>query len=283
MRRLAIAIAIVLLLSGCGGTSAASERRIVAAAAGSAAMLSEMGLGADIVAVDERNAVSSFATLPVVSAGHSLNIEVLLSVNPTIVLVDDLVGPASAIADLSQRGIDVVSIDTAADLGGIARKYKQLGAALNAEQAAQRAADDFAAKLAEFSASAKPWRIAFLYIRGTNAIYLVGGRGSGADALIKTVGSTDVGAQVLSDPFTPLSAEVMARLNPQVLLVMTSGLASVGGLDGLRDLPGIAQTEAGRVGRVVTVDDRTLLEFGPETLGVLSSMSEQLSKYAVSV
>ena len=94
--------------------------------------------------------------------------------------------------------------------------------------------------------------------------------------MIDAVGSVDVGAQTLTDPFTPLSAEVMAKLDPEVLLVMTEGLASVGGIDGLRQLPGIAQTAAGKSGRVVSVDDTTLLEFGPETLNVLESIATQL-------
>ena len=276
MRRLLAAIIAVAVLTGCAATEASDGRRIVAAAAGSSAMLTEMSLAAEVVAVDERNAIAGFTDLPVITAGHALNIEVLLAANPTVMIVDGLVGPSSAIDDLRNRGIEIITLDTAETLADISRKYEQLGTALDATAAAADAANAFNAKLAAFAADAKSWRIAFLYLRGTNAIYLVGGPGSGADSLIEAVGSVDVGAQTLTDPFTPLSAEVMAKLDPEVLLVMTEGLASVGGIDGLRKLPGIAQTAAGKSGRVVSVDDTTLLEFGPETLNVLESIATQL-------
>ena len=276
MRRLLAAIVAVAVLSGCAAAGANDGRRIVAAAAGSAAMLAEMSLAADVVAVDERNAIEGFLELPVVTAGHSLNLEVLLAVDPTVMIVDSLIGPSSAIDDLRSRGIEIITLDTAETLADISRKYEQLGTALDATTAATDAAKAFNAKLDAFAADAKPWRIAFLYLRGTNAIYLVGGPGSGADSLIEAVGSVDVGAQTLADPFTPLSAEVMAELDPEVLLVMTEGLASVGGIGGLRTLPGIAQTAAGKSSRVVSVDDTTLLEFGPETLNVLESIATQL-------
>ena len=47
---------------------------------------------------------------------------------------------------------------------------------------------------------------------------------------------------------------------------MTKGLVSVGGIKGLVQFPGIAQTPAGQHQRVVTVDDSLLLSFGPRTI-----------------
>jgi iron complex transport system substrate-binding protein len=43
-------------------------------------------------------------------------------------------------------------------------------------------------------------------------------------------------------------------------------LESVGGLKGLVQFPGVAQTPAGIHQRVVTVDDSLLLSFGPRTI-----------------
>lgn len=282
MRRILASVLAVVLLAGCSSTQAADGRRIVAAASGAGAMIAELGLQQDVVAVDERNAIPAYAAVPTVTAGHAFNMEALLATQPTIVIVDDLVGPSSAIVQLKERGITVVTLDTAETLADIATKYEQLGTALDATDAAATAAAAFNQRLAAFKQDTASWRIAFLYLRGTNAIYLVGGKGSGADSLINAVGSVDVGAQALKDPFTPLSAEVMANLDPQVLLVMTEGLKSVGGVAGLRTLPGIAQTEAGRTGRVITVEDTKLLEFGPETLDVLASIKQQLQQLQAS-
>ena len=50
-----------------------------------------------------------------------------------------------------------------------------------------------------------------------------------------------------------------------MLLLLTAGLQSVGGVDGLLRLPGVAQTPAGRNRRVVHFDDLLLLGLGPRT------------------
>jgi iron complex transport system substrate-binding protein len=45
---------------------------------------------------------------------------------------------------------------------------------------------------------------------------------------------------------------------PDVILVSTTGLESVGGLDGLLAIPGIARTPAGQAVRVITHPDQYL-------------------------
>ena len=75
----------------------------------------------------------------------------------------------------------------------------------------------------------------------------------------------------------PLTAEAVAALDPDVILVMTRGLESVGGLEGLVQRPRVAQTRAGRERRVVTVDDTLLLSFGPRTGELVSALSAALA------
>ena len=121
-----------------------------------------------------------------------------------------------------------------------------------------------------------PLKVAFLYLRGTAAIYLIGGKGSGADSLIQNMGFQDIGAATLAHPFNALSAEALIKMKPDVLLLMTKGLDSVGGMNGLVALPGIGQTPAGKNRRVVTVDDSLLLSFGPRTITLLPKLRSNI-------
>jgi iron complex transport system substrate-binding protein len=75
-----------------------------------------------------------------------------------------------------------------------------------------------------------------------------------------------------------MTSELMLSLNPDVILVMTKGLASVGGVDGLVQLPGVAQTQAGKDRRVVAVDDSLLLSFGPRTPDLIKQLSQKIEK-----
>jgi iron complex transport system substrate-binding protein len=75
-----------------------------------------------------------------------------------------------------------------------------------------------------------------------------------------------------------LTAEEIVKLDPEVLLVMTKGLESVGGIDGLLQLPGIAQTRAAATRAVVAVDDTLLLSFGPRTGEVVIALHDAFSE-----
>jgi iron complex transport system substrate-binding protein len=105
--------------------------------------------------------------------------------------------------------------------------------------------------------------VAFLYMRGQAGVYLIGGKGSGADSMIKAAGGVERRHQDgLDEPFTPITPEALVEAAPEVILMTTTGLESVGGVDRLVKIPGIAQTPAGKNRRIVTEEDGLLFSFG---------------------
>ena len=52
------------------------------------------------------------------------------------------------------------------------------------------------------------------------------------------------------------------------------------GIDGLLDLPGVAQTAAGRERRVIAVDDEVLLSYGPRTGALVELLRAALAQTA---
>jgi len=120
-------------------------------------------------------------------------------------------------------------------------------------------------------------RVTFLYLRGSASVYLIGGKGSGATSLLEAAGAVDAGAESgLDKDFTAITTEALAKAAPDAILVMTKGLESVGGMDGLVKIPGVAQTPAGMNRRVVSIEDGVLLNYGPRTDQVLKSIVDQL-------
>lgn len=65
---------------------------------------------------------------------------------------------------------------------------------------------------------------------------------------------------------------------PDVILMMSKGLESVGGVDGLVEIPGIRETPAGMDRRVVDLEDGVLLSFGPRTPLVIDVLVERLHR-----
>jgi len=254
-----------------------TDARIVALANGAAELIAAMGYEENLVGRDIASTTTELVDVPIVTSGHQVIPETIIALQPTLVIIDDATGPSSAIAKLEKAGIRIVSISQSWNLAELVSKIEQIGTALGAPQSAVRLksalTESITGNLVEASAADKELKIAFLYLRGTSSIYLVGGKGSGADYLIEATGATDVGAQKLSKPFTPLTAETMAQLNPDLILVMIGGLESVGGVSGLVELPGIAQTPAGKNRQIVAVDDSLLLSFGPRTPSLISELA----------
>ncbi len=247
-------------VTALGSASAQTPARIVSLATGVGETLVALGVGDRVVGRDETSEVPTQAE--VVTAAHNVSAERVIALDPDLVIIDARTTPPEAIEQIQATGARVVEVPEAWTLADMAPRTEAIAEAVGAD------AGPLIATLpvpTSTEAPADAPRVAFLYLRGTSAIYLLGGEGSGADALVESAGGVDVGAQAGLQPFTPLTAEALVALDPDVLLVMTGGLESVNGMDGLLALPGVAQTTAGRERRVIAVDDAVLLSYGPRT------------------
>lgn len=240
-----------------------------------------LGLGDNVVGRDSSTGFPSAADVPVVtSGGHDLNAEAILDLDPTVVLTDTSIGPPEVRQQLRSAGVPVVLFDPTRTLAGVSDQIRAVAAALGVPAAGDALVDRVDGEIAAARALAPTGdaapRITFLYVRGTAGVYLMSGPGSGADSLITSVGGVDVGTDVgLDKPFVPITSEALLVARPDVILVLSKGLDSVGGIDGLLRIPGIAQTPAGENRRIVDVDDTDLLSFGPrvgETITALATV-----------
>jgi iron complex transport system substrate-binding protein len=123
-------------------------------------------------------------------------------------------------------------------------------------------------------APADPPSIAFLYLRGPAGIYLITGEGAGPDAMIEAIGARDAGAALGVSGFKAITSEALINAAPDVILVLTESLDSVGGVEGLLSIPGVAQTPAGEQRRIVDMDDGVLLNFGTRTGAAIEALAE---------
>jgi len=241
-----------------------------------------LGMGGNVVGRDVASGFEEAAHLPVVTgSSHALNVESILALDPTVVLTDTSVGPPEVFDQLRAAGIPVVFLDPERTLAGIDDHIRAVAAALGVPAAGEELIARTDAEIAEARALAPTDgtgpRVAFLYVRGTAGVYLLGGPGSGADALIEAVGAQDAGTTIgLDRSFTPITSEGMINAAPDVLLVMSAGLRSIGGIDALVGIPGIGQTPAAATRSVIDASDTQLLSFGPSTAGTITRLANAL-------
>lgn len=247
----------------------------------------ELGLGDKLVGRDVSSAYTEAADLPLVTAGgHDLSGEAILELAPTIILTDTSLGPWDVILQMRDAGIPVVVMDPHRDLSAIPELIRATAQALGVpeegEVLAERTESTVQAKLSEIAGVApqdpsQKLRIAFLYVRGQSGVYYMFGSGSGSDELITALGGIDVASEIGFEGMRPLNDEGLVKAAPDVILMMTKGLESVDGVDGLLErLPAVANTPAGEARRIVDMSDTEILSFGPNTADVLDALAVAL-------
>lgn len=240
-----------------------------------------LGLGGSIVGRDVPTDDPTVADVPVVTdSGHRLTPEAILDLDPTVLLVDSSIGPPEAIDRVREAGVPVVTFAPGRSVDTVTTQIEAVGAALGVPDAASdlagRVGDEIAAARATIPAGTEDVTATFVYLRGA-ALQLMAGPGSGADDLIAALGATDAATVAgQTQPFLAITTEAMIAADPDVILVMAAGAESVGGLDAVAQLPGIAQTSAGSNDRIIAMDDSYILGFGPRTGRVLSALADAM-------
>ncbi|WP_167043080.1 ABC transporter substrate-binding protein [Salinibacterium sp. ZJ454] len=269
-------------------TVTSAERVIGLDIAGSiGATIAGLGFADRLVGRDISTAFPAVADVPVVtSSAHTINAEAVLKLRPDLVITDGSIGPIDVVLQLRDAGVTVVFVDREASIDGVAVLARQVAAALGATEAgellAERVRQQIDQKVAEIAAIAprdpeQQLRVLFLYLRGTAGVYYLFGEESGADVLIEALGARDVAGEIGWDGMKPMTDEALVAANPDLILVMSSGLESVGGIDSLvAEMPAIELTTAGQNRRFVDMADSDILGFGPRLPDVLDALARAI-------
>jgi iron complex transport system substrate-binding protein len=243
-----------------------------------------LGMKDSIIGRDATTTLAALADITEVSNGHDISAESVLALRPSVVIGDTRTGPSETLEQLRGAGVAVLIAPEVWTLSELPNRVEMIANALGIPRAGtdliNLTEQSIDAALQGVGAYATTPRVAFLYVRGTASVYLLGGSGSGADELVAATGAIDVGALNGLAAFTPLTAEAIVQADPDVLLVMTKGLDSVGGIDGLLELPGVSSTRAAASSAVIAVDDDLLLSFGPRTGALITRLAEILNTFS---
>lgn len=246
-----------------------------------------LGLGDQVVGRDSSTQFAGTEDLPVVTqTGHSLNAEAILELAPTVILTDTTIGPKEVRQQLRDAGIAVVVISSDRRLDTTDELVTEIATALGVPsrgaaliERLDGQLDEALAEIAEIvpADEGDRARMLFLYVRGSANIYYIFGEDSGADSLIDAVGGVDVAEEIGWEGMKPMTAEALVAAKPDVLVMMTDGLDSVGGIDGLIErVPAVAETPAGINRRVIDMADSEILSFGPRSADIISALARAL-------
>ncbi|RKU24781.1 hemin ABC transporter substrate-binding protein [Candidatus Poribacteria bacterium] len=247
-----------------------SAERIVSLNGSTTEILFALGVGDNVVGCDASSTYPKGVKdkLPSVGYQYGLNAEGILSLNPTLIIGRDDVRPPQVVQQLRMAGVTVLLLKEPRSFEAAKQRLLTIGKAVGHEKKAKeltKALDTDIEKLEAKLASRKETpkqKALFLYLRGTQTT-LVLGTDTAPGAMFDIVGAENAAGNIKGSK--PMTAEAVIAAQPDVYVLFTTSLKSIGGIDGLLKLPGLAHTPAGENKRIVTLDGQYLAGFGPRS------------------
>lgn len=254
----------------------ADAARIVSANGTLSEILVGLALEKQIVGVDVTSTYpASLDKIPKIGHNRSIAAEGILALNPDIIIyTNQSMVPPAVVKQLSGSGKKIVEFKHEYSKEGAIKLIREVGAYFNAKPQAEKMVKDLENDFAKISRPTSPKKLLFIYARGTGTL-MVSGTGTSLDKMFQLTGHKNA-IQGFTE-FKPLTAESLVTANPDVLVLFSSGLESLEGMDGLLKVPGIANTNAGKNRKIVTMDGQFMTGFGPRLGKAALELSQKVN------
>lgn len=236
----------------------------------------------ELVAVDSTSTWPEAARkLPDVGYVRQLSAEGVLALRPDLILATHDAGPPAVMTQLRDAGVRIETLPASRSATDIEAKIRRIGRLTGHDKEADALASDVARRFASLattvSAMSSHSRTVFLMSTGQGSP-MAAGRDTAADRAIALAGGENVATGV--EGYKAVSPEALVAMKPDAILLMKEREDSVGGVDGVLRLPGVADTPAGKSKRIYFVEGQALLGFGPRTPAAASELQRHLATVA---
>jgi len=241
-----------------------SQDRIITAGSAITETVCALGDCDKIIASDRTSLYpAAIQQLPSIGYRSSISAEGIISLKPTIVIAEKDYVEDAVLSQLSTSGIQLVIVDRKLNINDTKKFILQIAAALNRDAEAKQLIASIETDLAEAKTILKKSKtvpkVVCVYNRGT-AMISAAGTETFAE-ILPLVGAANAFSDI--DGYKPLNTEALIASNPEYLLIVSSGFQSLGGMEGVLKIPGVAQTIAGKKKQIVSFDSLMLTNFGP--------------------
>ncbi|MBO9199173.1 MULTISPECIES: heme/hemin ABC transporter substrate-binding protein [Niastella] len=253
-----------------------AQQRIVSLNGAVSEMLCALGLESAIVGVDvTSNYPASLSQKTKVGHNRNISAEGILTLRPTLVLgVKDQIKPEVA-EQLTAAHVTILLLQQEYSVAGTRSLLQQVAAATGTTEKAKQIEADFNKQVQALKIAPVKKKVLFIYARGTGSM-MVAGTGTPVEEMIQLAGAQNAVTEFKY--YKQLSSESLVAANPDVILLFDSGLQSLGSIDGLLKVPGVAQTTAGRNKKFISMDGEFLSEFGLRLPQAVNELNKKLNQ-----
>ena len=241
--------------------AAAPAHKIVSLNGAITEIVSALGHEKELVGVDVTSTYPESVKQTAKDLGHvsSISIESVIALQPTMILATAKDLTPDLIAKIKSAGIEAHIFEQTISETGTKELIKEVAGVLhNTEYKALQDKIDTDLKGVQ-ALKSKP-KVLFIYARGAGTL-MVAGKNTPVEKMIALAGGEN--ATLSFEDYKPLTPEAVIQGNPDVILMFTSGLGSLGGPAGVLKIPGIDKTKAGKNKRIIAMDGGLLSGFGP--------------------
>jgi iron complex transport system substrate-binding protein len=253
--------------------AATAQQRIITAGSSSSEIICALGLCNRMVATDRTSLFpASLQELPSIGYRNGINAEGILSQRPDLVIIERGYVKEDVIAQLQSAGVKLLIVNTNQHVEATKARIRAIAAGVNKQKEGEELISKIEGQLAWVakkvnSTSARP-KVLCVMARGTGNM-MVGGSNS-AFGIVPLAGAVNAVPHI--DGFKPLNAEALIQANPDYILFFTSGLESIGGLEGALTIPGVAQTTAGKKKQIIHMEGILLTNWGPRVAEAIEQL-----------
>ena len=240
-----------------------AKPKIIALGGAITEILYALGMSDAIIGVDVSSTYPEQAkSKPNVGYWRNLNAEAVLALQPNLIISTTEAGPAAVFGQIKKAGIPVLVVDAQYTIANAKAKIRLIAKAVNRVQRGEELVTEMERDLASTELLKAKLKgnpsVLFIYARG-QSLMLTSGKKTPADAILKLAQVKNAVTQF--DGVKPLTSEAVVASHPDIILMTTGGLKSLGGIDGVLKIPGVALTPAGKSRKIVEIDDLLLLGF----------------------
>jgi len=272
-------VVLMSLLTGCGRFQAqaggsSEAQRIVCIGQAYNEMIYALGAQANLVGVDYSSTYPpEIKKLTTVGYHRALSAEGILSLHPTVIIHDNNIGPDNVVRQLEALHVPMKTFQAKNDsVAGTQALLREMGAFFHKEQRAEELCAQMDRQMAAAAAEVKKYpttpRVAIIHFGRASNVYLLMGNGGGGDASTAgTMVELAGGKMAIQQPGMQrmASPELIAKSNPEVILMTEYGFDRLGSMEQAKTLPGVAETDAARHNRIYRVSEHELMYYGPDT------------------
>ncbi len=265
---------LLLLLVSCDRfgkkqDTANEEQRIVCIAKQYNEIIWALGAQQNIIGVDISSTYPpAIQEIQIVGYHRALSTEGILAARPTLLLHDNNIGPEHVVQQLEALKIPMKVFDhKGSTIDSTKLLIREIGAYFGKEKKAESICDqldqDMEDALGKAQKYKKPVKVLVVHFGQATNAYLVMTENSTAAKLIHWAGG-ELSVEG-NRGMQPISAELVAASDPDVILLTDVGYDRLVNLEKIRELPGIAGTSASRTGKIYRVEEHDLVYLGPRT------------------